>query len=592
MVNLVFDIETDDLDATKIWCIVAQDVDTSEFYLYGPSQIKEGVKFLYNKADKLIGHNIIGFDIPVIKRLVGYDLSDKQIVDTLVLSRLFNPVREGNHGLESWGYRLAKHKKDKPDFQNYSDQMLSYCKADVELNTLVYKHLKTESKGFSRESVDLEHATSSILNEQRDKGFVLDEKKASLLLAQLVERMGSVKAEVLEEYYEGNEPSQIVLMPEYTKGGKLSKVAPSTAGKRFRLTSEEYERVSKASAEELELPIITRTTVQEFNLGSRKQIGEYLKSFGWKPKNFTPTGQPIVDEGTLNKIKGIPQAKLIAEYLMLQKRIAQVSSWYEAVHEDGRVHGFVNHNGTITGRMTHRDPNLAQVPSVSSPYGKECRACWTVPLNHKLLGIDASGLELRMLAHYMKNKEFTNEIVNGDIHSTNQKLAGLESRTQAKTFIYALLYGAGDAKLGSVVGGTKADGKRIREHFFNNLPSFENLRNRVARASTRGYLKGLDGRKIFIRSQHAALNSLLQGAGAIVMKKALVLFNEEIKRRNLCAWFVANVHDEWQIEVINSDAKHTGDIGIECIKKAGESFELNCPLDAEYKIGDNWYETH
>ena len=592
MVNLVFDIETDDLDATKIWCIVAQDVDTSEFYLYGPSQIKEGAKFLYNKADKLIGHNIIGFDIPVIKRLVGYDLSDKQIVDTLVLSRLFNPVREGNHGLESWGYRLAKHKKDKPDFQNYSDQMLSYCKADVELNTLVYKHLKTESKGFSRESVDLEHATSSILNEQRDKGFVLDEKKASLLLAQLVERMGSVKAEVLEEYYEGNEPSQIVLMPEYTKGGKLSKVAPSTAGKRFRLTSEEYERVSKASAEELELPIITRTTVQEFNLGSRKQIGEYLKSFGWKPKNFTPTGQPIVDEGTLNKIKGIPQAKLIAEYLMLQKRIAQVSSWYEAVHEDGRVHGFVNHNGTITGRMTHRDPNLAQVPSVSSPYGKECRACWTVPLNHKLLGIDASGLELRMLAHYMKNKEFTNEIVNGDIHSTNQKLAGLESRTQAKTFIYALLYGAGDAKLGSVVGGTKADGKRIREHFFNNLPSFENLRNRVARASTRGYLKGLDGRKIFIRSQHAALNSLLQGAGAIVMKKALVLFNEEIKRRNLCAWFVANVHDEWQIEVINSDAKHTGDIGIECIKKAGESFELNCPLDAEYKIGDNWYETH
>ena len=593
MVNLVFDIETDDLDATKIWCIVAQDVDTSEFYLYGPSQIREGVKFLYHKADKLIGHNIIGFDIPVIKRLMGYDLSEKQIVDTLVLSRLFNPVREGNHGLESWGYRLSMHKKDKPDFQNYSDEMLSYCKADVELNTLVYRHLKTESKGFSRESVDLEHATSSILNEQRSKGFMLDEKKTSLFLAQLIERMGDVKAEVLEEYYEGNEPSEIVLTPEYTKGGKISKVAPSSNGKRFRLTPEEYDTVCKKRATgNLGLCIITRTTVQEFNLGSRKQIGEYLKEFGWKPNKFTPTGQPIVDEGTLNKIKGIPQAKLIAEYLMLQKRIAQVSSWYEAVQEDGRVHGFVNHNGTITGRMTHRDPNLAQVPSVSSPYGKECRACWTVPPSHKLLGIDASGLELRMLAHYMKDKEFTNEIVNGDIHSTNQKLAGLESRTQAKTFIYALLYGAGDAKLGSVVGGTKADGKRIREHFFNNLPSFENLRNRVTRASTRGYLKGLDGRKIFIRSQHAALNSLLQGAGAIVMKKALVLFYEEIKRRNLCAWFVANVHDEWQIEVINSDAPYTGDIGIECIKKAGEIFKLNCPLDGEYKIGDNWYETH
>ena len=165
--------------------------ETQAQFKFKPDTISEGLELL-ESADKLIGHNIIGFDIPVIKRLVGYDLADKQIVDTLVLSRLFNPVREGNHGLESWGYRLAKHKKDKPDFQNYSDQMLSYCKADVELNTLVYKHLKTESKGFSRESVDLEHATSSILNEQRDKGFVLDEKKASLLLAQLVERMGSV----------------------------------------------------------------------------------------------------------------------------------------------------------------------------------------------------------------------------------------------------------------------------------------------------------------------------------------------------------------------------------------------------------------
>ena len=236
---------------------------------------------------------------------------------------------------------------------------------------------------------------------------------------------------------------------------------------------------------------------------------------------------------------------------------------------------------------------MAQVPSVTSPYGKECRSCWTVKDRYKLLGIAASGLELRMLAHYMDDKEFTNEIVNGDIHTTNQKLAGLESRDQAKTFIYALLYGAGDAKLGSVVGGNKRDGKRLRERFFSNLPSFVTLRNRITReASNRGFIKGLDGRKIWIRSDHAALNSLLQSAGSIVMKKALILFDEAIQRTYWKTHFVANVHDEWQLEVRGDQAIKVGALGVECIRRAGTAYELKCPLTGEYKIGDNWYETH
>ena len=202
---------------------------------------------------------------------------------------------------------------------------------------------------------------------------------------------------------------------------------------------------------------VVRSEVIPFNLGSRKQIGEYLQEFGWKPRKFTPTGQPIVDEGTLKTIKDIPQAQLIADYLLYQKRIAQIDSWFDKVQDDSRVHGFVISNGTITGRMTHREPNMAQVPSINSPFGKECRSCWIVPDGYKLVGIDASGLELRMLAHYMNDEDYINEIINGDIHTTNQKLAGLESRTQAKTFIYALIYGAGDAKLGTVVGGNKKD---------------------------------------------------------------------------------------------------------------------------------------
>ena len=321
------------------------------------------------------------------------------------------------------------------------------------------------------------------------------------------------------------------------------------------------------------------------------QIGEYLQDFGWEPLEHTPTGQPKIDEKILSQIKGIPEAEVISEFLMIQKRISQISSWFKELDEDTfRVHGFVNHNGTITGRMTHRNPNMAQIPSSSSSYGKECRACWTIPKGYKLVGIDASGLELRMLAHYMNDEEYTNEILNGDIHTTNQKLAGLESRNQAKTFIYALLYGAGDAKLGTVAGGGKSVGRNLRKSFISNLPSFKALKDRVAGASAKGYLKALDGRKLYIRSEHSALNTLLQGAGAIVMKQALIILNDKIK--DLDAHFVANVHDEWQIEVREDQADEVGRLGVEAIIEAGKVLELKCPLDGEYKTGDNWSETH
>ena len=275
---------------------------------------------------------------------------------------------------------------------------------------------------------------------------------------------------------------------------------------------------------------------------------------------------------------------------MYQKREAQIKSWLKVLGEDNRVHGFVIPNGTITGRMTHRDPNMAQVPNLSSPYGKECRECWIVPYGYKLVGIDASQLELRMLAHYMNDGEYTNEIINGDIHTANQKLAGLESRNQAKTFIYALLYGAGDEKLGTVVGGGSKVGAGLRQSFFDNLPSFRDLKRRVSTASEKGFLKGLDGRKIFVRSEHSALNTLLQGAGAIVMKQALLLFEESIS--NLKARIVANVHDEWQVEVHEEIADLVGELGVEAIIDAGEVLELKCPLDGEYNVGNNWAETH
>ena len=582
MSSLVFDIETDDLNATKIWCLSTCDSKTEELNSYYGDTLQEGIKKLQD-ADKLIGPNIIGFDIPVIRKLTGVDLSNKKLVDTLVLSRLFNPVREGNHGLESWGYRLGYPKIEFDDYNNFSQEMVEYCERDVLLNKKVYDVLSKEKQGFSRDSIDLEQNIAGILTKQRDKGFLLDIKFASLLLATLKDKLDAVVAEVHKEFKP--EEHTLVLYPIKTSAGRLSKMAVDSEGRKYRLNSDEYDLLN----EQDQIARISRT---EFNLGSRKQIGEYLQKFGWKPTKFTPTGQPIVDEGTLKRIDDIPQAKLIAAYLMYQKRIAQIKSWLENADDNDRVHGYVNPNGTITGRMTHREPNLAQVPNSNAPYGKDCRSCWIVPKGYDLVGIDASGLELRMLAHYMNDEEFTNEILHGDIHTANQKIAGLESRNQAKTFIYAFIYGAGDGKIGSVVGGSQQDGRRLRRRFLDNLPSLRTLKNRVTRAAAKGFIKGLDGRKIYIRSAHSALNALLQGGGSIVMKKALELLNQYIIEHKLDAHFVANIHDEWQIEVARKDAEKVGELGVLAIKNAGLSFDMKCPLDGEYHIGDNWSETH
>ncbi len=575
--KLVFDIETDSLDATKIWCIVAVD-EHDKAHTFEPDQIDEGVKFL-QKADTLIGHNIIGFDIPVIKKLTGVDLynADK-VIDTLVLSRLFKPTRESGHSLERWGYKLGSYKQEKPDFESYSKAMLKYCVQDVRLNKILFNFLQKESIGFSKQSILLEHETTKILTEQKINGFKFDLEQATNLVAMLTEKLRNVEDEVQKTFKpRWVDVKQVV--PKFKKDGTLSKVG---------LTDYEYQDIKSTG----NMKPFMRKALEDFNLGSRKQIGEYLIDFGWKPKRFTPTGQPIVDEGTLKKIEHIKEAKLIADYLLLQKRIAQIQSWIEAVDQDGRVHGSVISTGAITGRMTHRSPNMAQVPSVASKYGKECRACWVVDKGNKLIGIDASGLELRMLAHYMDDKEYTNEILNGDIHTTNQKFAGLESRDQAKTFIYALIYGAGDEKIGSIIRGSREAGKKLRERFLSSLPAYKSLKERVDRASSRGFLKGLDGRKILLRHKHAALNTLLQGGGAIVMKKGLCLLENRLKLNGTSYKFVANIHDEWQIETLECRANKVGQLAVQSIIDAGEHFNMRCPLDGEYKVGDSWDGTH
>jgi DNA polymerase I-like protein with 3'-5' exonuclease and polymerase domains len=236
---------------------------------------------------------------------------------------------------------------------------------------------------------------------------------------------------------------------------------------------------------------------------------------------------------------------------------------------------------------------MAQVPSCGSLYGEDCRDLWIVEKGYKLVGIDAAGLELRMLAHYMKDDAYIYEVTQGDIHTANQKAAGLETRAQAKTFIYAFLYGAGAAKIGKVVGAGAKEGQRLIDSFLENTPELRRLRKDVdtIRKSS-GTLPGLDGRRLHVRSDHAALNTLLQGAGAIVMKQALVILDGRLSKLGINYKFVANVHDEWQIEVEEPYADMVGKLGVQAIEEAGRVLKMRCPLTGEYRVGNSWKETH
>jgi len=556
--KVVFDIETT-MTADKIWCIVCKHGDT--YYQFKEDRLHRFAE-LIKQTDEVIGHNIIGFDIPVVNTIFGYDVfANCKVTDTLVLSRLLNPMIDGGHSLRNWGTKLGQNKIHFEQFDYFSEDMLTYCRNDVELTERLYKFLSSKTKDFGQ-SIELEHRVAQIIQKQHERGFKINVVEAYELQSKFQEDMNDLTTKVRQTFPPLKIEEEFIPKSNNKSRGYVKGV-----------------------------PFI-KVKYKEFNLGSRQQIAERLVMLGWKPKKKTDKGHIIVDEKVLSQIDNIPEAKLINRYLMLQKRIAQVNSWIEAIKEDGRVHGKVITNGTITGRMSHQSPNMAQIPAVYSPYGKECRALWTVNKGYKLVGVDASGLELRMLAHYMNDKDYTHEVVNGDIHTANKVAAGLESRDKAKTFIYAFIYGAGSKKIGSIIGGSERDGERAKEKFLRATPSLRSLREKVERVAQRRWVRGLDQRKIIIRHPHAALNTLLQGAGAIVMKCALTLLENYVINKRIKAFPVVNVHDEFQYEVEESKAEEFGRLAVQSIIDAGKQLNVRCPLNGEYKIGNNWSETH
>ena len=575
------DIETDGLNPTKVWCIAVQNIYDESTKMWYP---EEGWDTNDNGSFQewldsedvytLVFHNGIAFDIPVLEKLHNINFSNVEIEDTMILSQLDSPRRDGGHSLASWGEYLGFPKGEHEDWSKLSTEMINYCLQDVEITSKVYRLMM--QKGLSEDAKELEYATKKHCSLQERNGWLFDEKGAIEILQAVNEDLRKSEEEVHKKF----KP-----LPLWK-----SKTPVKNKFKNDNTRTRGYQAEVELECHHNEEGDYGYWHYPELNLGSRQQVGRHLIHYGWKPEVFTETGRPKVDESTLKDVD-IPEAKLIARYLMLQKRQGQVNSWLDALDEQtGRIHSRVHTMGTVTHRMSSSNPNLQQVTASGKEYGSEMRSLFIVPKDKVLVGADLSGLELRCLAHYMKDDKYTKSLLTGDIHTVNQKSAGLDTRDKAKTFIYAFLYGAGDKKIGSIAGGGIAEGKKLKENFLNNTPALKKLRQRVGRASDKGYLKALDGRHVRVRSEHASLNFLLQSAGAIIAKRAWEIFHilaDDFDYKQLGV-----IHDEIQLECRPEDAEAIGYLIVDAMEVTTEYYKLNCPMTGTFKIGRNWNDTH
>jgi len=443
------------------------------------------------------------------------------------------------------------------------------------------------------QSIRCETEVARIITQQSINGVLFDIDSAHGLIEQIKK-----ESEEIYNYVRS-------YLPYVTDTKKRTCMRP------FNVKTGGYSKKVEKLLKDDTLPIGGAFTYIAPDLGSREYLVNVLVELGWIPTQFTETGRPkLTHEGmpvtSLTEFDG-ELGRKVARWYIINHRRGQIQGWINRIRPDGRLSAQAIPIGTNTMRMRHSI--VVNVPKASDkvPYGKEMRSLFIVPEGYCLVGHDASGLELRMLAHYLNDPEYTKVVTEGDPHSLHQQMAGLPTRDDAKTFIYAFLYGAGDEKLGSILLplGTSAQKKRkgaeLRATFLSANPKLKELVDRVKRASQSGYLIGLDGRKVWMRRNHRkqvmdhkALNTLLQSAGAVVMKYSMLFLDKWVRKSGIDAKKVLDMHDEAQWEVKNNEEiiELYSNYAVQSIRQAGGYLNLNCPLDAEAKVGNNWSETH
>ena len=588
--RLVFDIEADNLlfDVTKIHCIVAKDVDTKEIYKFEPWDINEAVELLL-KADLLIGHNIVGYDIPTLKKFYNFDY-EGEIVDTLLLSKLRYPERK-SHSLASWGETINFPKLEFKEFEDYTQEMMDYCVNDVELSFKVASVLMKRID-YRKDYVNLEKKVLEVQTASEQFGVSFDYNEAMKIYTKIYQEMDDIYQSVSDKLGY----AYTTKAHKLKKDGTLSHHAVNL----LNTLEKTYPELSPFNFKTEEGKSLI-SVPEKITLDTKKLLIEKLLELGWKPSMRTPKGSPkIADKGVV--CENIPEEfSDVGKYYVLKHRKALLGGLFKIVRSDGKIASEADTLGAVTGRYTHR--GIANFPAVRSLYGSEIRALFGVPDGYLQVGSDLSGIEARMLAHYMDDDEYTKEVLDGDIHTTNQNAAGLPTRDAAKTFFYGFLYGAGDEKVGSLVNGNATDGKKVKEKFLNNLPSLKRLIETKQKEAEKGYITSLDGRPVKITKSvgfdgveqfdtRKALNSLLQSSATIYFKRWIVIIDELVKRNELDVHLMISYHDEGQWAVAPKDVEKFKAILNKAIVMADQEYQVKCPNACDIKVGKNWYDCH
>lgn len=595
---IVLDIETDGLRPTKIWTCVCLEPKSGNFIIFHEDS-KEHCKDFLEKQDYIIAHNGINYDFPVLKRLWDVDIKPSQVYDTLVASRLADPKRESGHSLKEWGKKLGVYKDHFEDWSHWSEEMEEYCKQDCRVCWAVYNRVRDELAGFSLFSIQLEMRSQWILSKQHYNGFDFDMEAALAL-----------KNKMMDEYFPLIQKLQEAFPPRKTLIGQYK----ARRKQNGELTAKSAEIVLRPTVEPTDTPDLYNVyEFKEFIIDSPSEIRERMAPY-WHPviwnkptKDGTVTAKvcdanlETVGEDAPEEIKNIVRCKI------LKSRSTLVQSFIDACWEDGRVHGDVISVGASSHRMAHRNPNTANIPSDKSLYGEECRALFRAPEGKVIVGCDLAGIQLRALAHYLKDPELINQILTGDIHVHMAKIYGLipedavydetikehkMARKTGKTITYAILMGAGAGKIGQILGKDAKAGREVMDRMESGLHGWATFKANIETRAKLGWFPALDGRRVKLINSHLGVSYYLQSFEQAIIKLAMYKYHQKLTKAGVYFKQVSVVHDEFQVECNPEDAELVGKTIAESMKEAGEFFKVRIPIDGEYKIGLNWKETH
>lgn len=597
------DIEADGLleDATRIWCVCVENIETGEQHAF--TSDRSFADWL-REDFVLVGHNFLAYDLPMLNRHYGCRIPVGRAVDTFVLSQLYNPTFSGGHSLESWGKRLKFPKTEFDEWDKFSERMVEYCRNDTALTARLYRKLSARmaSVGFTEEGCEIEHLSWNIIqNKQRRNGFPFDVKKAEELYATLRARQEELEKEIFTVF-----PPHYDVVASFARGRKQD----GTRTKNYKRHVEQYPELRDRPDGGYDA-----YDWIYFNLGSPLQRIEKLLQHGWEPTSFTEKGNPKVDEDSLlayAEKSGKTEVTAIAKWLVCNSRGNMVRTWLDAVNpKTNAIHGKLFIASTL--RYRHSNPNSANIPAVKKDketkevlYGEagtwayECRDLFTCgdPSRYSLVGVDAKGLQLRILANYAYSEEFAQTVLTGDPHEKNVEILGLANKPAAKKFIYTLIMGGGGARLAAdqLQFGTKLtarEGEALKRKMIASVPGFRELIKRLEKELGRtGRITLCDGTPILVPSPHMVIPYLLQGDESRLMKKASILLDLEIRRHKLDARKVADIHDEWQFIVATEQVDYFISKALSCFPLVGQIFNYKVPIEGDAKVGKTWAATH